>query len=149
MKLFYITIAFVSSQKALTDQVALAESKCSFFMDKALDCDPPKSKIGKYKFRIAKILRDAVHHEKKGKCKGKKSRTRRDDFDDLEADFEKIKDTGIWDISLELFDLTSYPFWRKKWTVMSSRASLKPKLNQVVSCQPDCNVLLNVPFSRW
>ena len=95
MKLLYIVIAFVSSEKTLTDQVALAESKCSFFMDRAIDCDPPKSKIGKYKFRIAKILRDAVHHEKKGKCKETKSRNRRESFDELEADFEKIKATGF------------------------------------------------------
>ena len=51
--------------------------------------------MGKFQFRIKKILRDALHHEKKGKCTPKKKRNRRDDFDELEADFEKIKVTFV------------------------------------------------------
>ena len=83
--------AFAVAQKPLVEQVALAESKCTYFMEKAFDCDPPKSKIGKYQFRIKKILRDAVHHQSKGKCVEKKKRVRRDVFDDLEAEFVQIE----------------------------------------------------------
>ena len=46
MKLLYLSLALVSGQKALSEQVALAESKCTFFMEKAFDCDPPKSRDG-------------------------------------------------------------------------------------------------------
>ena len=77
-------------------------------MEKAFTCEQQKEKIGKYQFRIKKILRDAVHHQSKarvwlawndvlvmpnpenqGKCKPKK-RNRRDDFDDLEAEYAEI-----------------------------------------------------------
>ena len=44
MKLLYISLALASGQKTLSEQVALAESKCTFFMEKAFDCDPPKSR---------------------------------------------------------------------------------------------------------
>jgi len=56
-------------------------SECRSFMERNLDCFPPKSKIKKYTFRIRKAFRGMMGQAIEGKCptqnKSKNGRKRR------------------------------------------------------------------------
>jgi hypothetical protein len=56
MKLFAFVAVSVSAQANLDTRIANAQDKCAYFMDKAFYCEPPASKIGKYTFRLNKVI---------------------------------------------------------------------------------------------
>merc|ERR1712139_595916 len=75
MKIFATLAAFALAQDgpdgramSLNKKIENAQNKCSVYMSKAYSCAPPSEKIGKYTFRLDKVLLDAKHHLKVGKC---------------------------------------------------------------------------------
>ena len=98
---------------SLDARIQNAQDKCGYFMEKAMFCEPPSGKQGKYAFRMNKVSRldyifntkdyikimyDAVHHNNRNKCSGKRIvnygsyRRRRDAIDDaLAAEFEQVR----------------------------------------------------------
>jgi len=80
---------------SLQKKIDNAGKKCSVYMEKAMVCDPPAGKIGKYNYRLEKVLKDAQHHLKVGKCDvdsgyGGGYRRRRDTEEELEAEFAQL-----------------------------------------------------------
>ena len=57
-----------SRAMSLEKKISNAKVKCYYYMQKALVCNPPSSKITKYNHRIEKVLLDAKHHLEAGKC---------------------------------------------------------------------------------
>lgn len=57
-----------SRAMSLDKKISNAQVKCNYYMEKALVCNPPSSKISKYNHRIEKVLLDAKHHLETGKC---------------------------------------------------------------------------------
>ena len=57
-----------SRAMSLDKKISNAQVKCNYYMQKALDCEPPSSKISKYNHRIEKVLLDAKHHLEADKC---------------------------------------------------------------------------------
>ena len=53
------------------NKIEKALTKCMVYMEKALSCDPPKSKIPKYAHRLSAVFLDSVHHVNVGKCEPK------------------------------------------------------------------------------
>lgn len=81
---------------SLNGRIDNAKDKCAYFMEKAMFCEPPIGKKGKYGFRLNKVMMDAVHHVKIGKCDPEMPdspyRRRRDaETDALDAEFEAAK----------------------------------------------------------
>jgi len=78
-----------SRAMSLDKKISNAQVKCNYYMEKALVCNPPSSKISKYNHRIEKVLLDAKHHLDTGKCEkntgggGYPYRKRRQAGDDL------------------------------------------------------------------
>ena len=78
-----------SRAMSLDKKISNAKVKCNYYMEKALVCNPPSSKISKYNHRIEKVLLDAKFHLESGKCDknapapGPYSRRRRQAGDDL------------------------------------------------------------------
>ncbi|CAG5097736.1 Oidioi.mRNA.OKI2018_I69.XSR.g15209.t1.cds [Oikopleura dioica] len=78
-----------SRAMSLDKKISNAKVKCNYYMEKALVCNPPSSKISKYNHRIEKVLLDAKFHLESGKCDknapvpGPYSRKRRQAGDDL------------------------------------------------------------------
>merc|ERR1719210_840206 len=83
---------------SLDKKIENAQTKCGVFMEKALVCEPPSEKIGKYTFRLDKVLLDAKHHLKVGKCDPMMEggygqggyRRRRETLDELNAEFDAV-----------------------------------------------------------
>lgn len=53
----FATIALAQDERAMSldKKIENAQSKCGVFMEKALVCEPPSEKIGKYTFRLDKV----------------------------------------------------------------------------------------------
>jgi len=101
MKIFALlaTVAFAEEEgraMSLDKKIENAQNKCSVYMEKAMVCEPPSTKIGKYSFRLDKVLLDAKHHLKVGKCdpEGAYSpyRRRREDEDTMESLEQEFND---------------------------------------------------------
>jgi len=81
---------------SLQKKIDNAGKKCSVYMEKAMVCEPPAGKIGKYNYRLEKVLRDAQHHLNVGKCDADSGygnggyRRRRDTEEELEAEFAQL-----------------------------------------------------------
>merc|ERR1712147_242309 len=81
---------------SLQKKIDNAGETCSVYMEKAMVCAPDK--IGKYNFRLEKVLKDAQHHLKVGKCDVDSGygnggyRRRRDTEEELEAEFAALMD---------------------------------------------------------
>merc|ERR1712110_6593 len=105
MKIFALLAASVVAQDgpgearamSLDKKIDNAQTKCSYYMNKAMVCHPPSSKIGKYTYRFDKVLLDAKHHLKVGKCAddapaygGSSYRKRRETDEELEAEFAAL-----------------------------------------------------------
>jgi hypothetical protein len=95
----FATIALAQDERAMSldKKIENAQNKCGVFMDKALVCEPPSEKIGKYTFRLDKVLLDAKHHLKVGKCDPMMDggyaggyRRRRETLDELNAEFDAV-----------------------------------------------------------
>jgi len=95
----FATIALAQDERAMSldKKIENAQSRCGTFMEKALVCEPPSEKIGKYTFRLDKVLLDAKHHLKVGKCDpmadgayGGGYRRRRETLDELNAEFDAV-----------------------------------------------------------
>jgi len=96
----FATIAFAQEERAMSldKKIENAQTKCGVFMEKALVCEPPSEKIGKYTFRLDKVLLDAKHHLKVGKCDPMMDggygqggyRRRRETLDELNAEFDAV-----------------------------------------------------------
>lgn len=92
---------------SLQKKIDNAGKKCSVYMEKAMVCEPPSSKIGKYNFRLEKVLKDAQHHLKVGKCDekgyggydGYRRRRSDEESEELENEFDtvmqEIADSGF------------------------------------------------------
>merc|ERR1712139_219440 len=103
MKIFATLAAFALAQDgpdgramSLNKKIENAQNKCSVYMSKAYSCAPPSEKIGKYTFRLDKVLLDAKHHLKVGKCDvgggygGGNYRRKRETQEELEAEFDAV-----------------------------------------------------------
>jgi len=105
MKIFATLAAFALAQDgpdgramSLNRKIENAQNKCSVYMAKAMVCAPPSDKIGKYTHRLDKVLLDAKHHLKIGKCDvgggngygGSNYRKKRETDEDLEAEFDAV-----------------------------------------------------------
>jgi len=96
----FATIALAQDERAMSldKKIENAQTKCGVFMEKALVCEPPSEKIGKYTFRLDKVLLDAKHHLKVGKCDPMMEggygqggyRRRRETLDELNAEFDAV-----------------------------------------------------------
>lgn len=94
------TLAWAQDERAMSldRKIENAQSKCAVYMGKAMTCEPPSEKIGKYTFRLDKVLLDAKHHLNTGKCDpdmgdgygGPAYRKRRETVDDLNAEFDAL-----------------------------------------------------------
>ncbi|CAG5105697.1 Oidioi.mRNA.OKI2018_I69.chr1.g2371.t1.cds [Oikopleura dioica] len=77
---------------SLQKKVDNVMSKCYTFMEKSMTCQPPSGKLGKYQYRISKLVNDAVWHYNEGKCDPRSAgygyRKRRQA--DLDAEFDAI-----------------------------------------------------------
>ena len=53
----FATIALAQDERAMSldKKIENAQTKCGVFMEKALVCEPPSEKIGKYTFRLDKV----------------------------------------------------------------------------------------------
>ncbi|CBY10469.1 unnamed protein product [Oikopleura dioica] len=100
-----------SRAMSLDKKISNAQVKCNYYMQKALVCHPPSSKITKYNHRIEKVLLDAKHHLETGKCEKnvaapspyRKRRQAEDDlfsaddeFTALEEEIEEFGAKGIY-----------------------------------------------------
>ena len=80
------------NNQALMGKLQKAVEKCMVYMEKALTCDPPQSKIPKYTHRLSAVFLDSVHHLNIGKCEPKAPvyyRKRRED-DDNDEEFNAL-----------------------------------------------------------
>merc|ERR1711981_861803 len=79
---------------SLNKKIENAQNKCSVYMSKAYSCAPPSEKIGKYTYRFDKVLLDAKHHLKVGKCDEAEPvypyRRRRETDEELETEFAAL-----------------------------------------------------------
>merc|ERR1712176_1127521 len=106
MKLFALLTAVLAQDgpgvgdgraMSLQKKIDNAQTKCAFYMNKAMVCHPPSGKIGKYTYRFDKVLLDAKHHLVVGKCDEAPpavdypSRRRRETTDELEAEFAALQ----------------------------------------------------------
>ena len=55
----FATIALAQDERAMSldKKIENAQTKCGVFMEKALVCEPPSEKIGKYTFRLDKVCK--------------------------------------------------------------------------------------------
>merc|ERR1712227_462317 len=99
LSIFFGILGLTSGQNSIEQRVKHVEDKCTFFMNKAFYCNPPRAKKSKYVHRIQKLLRDTVHHESVGKCAAPNAETgaatnsgyrkKRSIFDELEEEFNQ------------------------------------------------------------